>query len=171
MNARNVHVPNVLYECDDAHPCAPEKNNVATIREMTIEDFERVIALMRQTPGVTVRDADSREAIARYLNRNPGFSFVAENADGLVGCLMAGHDGRRGYLQHLIVAPAHRNSGLATRLVNASLDRLQSEGISKSHIDVLTTNENAMAFWEKIGWSRRTDIVRYSVIRDGGENV
>ncbi|MBN8959716.1 MAG: GNAT family N-acetyltransferase [Rhizobiales bacterium] len=144
---------------------------MATIREMTIEDFDRVIALMRQTPGVTVRDADSREAIARYLNRNPGLSFVAEHADELVGCMMAGHDGRRGYLQHLIVAPAHRNTGLATRLVNASLDRLQAEGISKSHIDVLTTNEAAMAFWEKIGWHRRTDIVRYSVIRDGGENV
>lgn len=144
---------------------------MATIREMTVEDFDHVIALMRQTPGVTVRDADSREAVARYLNRNPGFSFVAEQAGELVGCVMAGHDGRRGYLQHLIVTPAHRNSGLATRLVNASLDRLKAEGISKSHIDVLATNEAAMAFWEKIGWHRRTDIVRYSFIRDGGENV
>ena len=144
---------------------------MAMIREMTVEDFDRVIALMRQTPGVTVRDADSSEMVACYLNRNPGLSFVAERADKLVGCVMAGHDGRRGYLQHLIVAPAHRNGGLARRLVNASLDRLQAEGISKSHIDVLTTNEAAMAFWEKIGWRRRTDIVRYSFIRDGGENV
>lgn len=144
---------------------------MATIREMTVEDFNRVIALMRQTPGVTVRDADSREAVARYLNRNPGFSFVAEQASELVGCLMAGHDGRRGYLQHLIVAPDHRNSGLATRLVNASLDRLQAVGISKSHIDVMATNESAMMFWEKIGWRCRTDIVRYSFIREGGENV
>jgi hypothetical protein len=55
--------------------------------------------------------------------------------------------------------------------VNASLDRLQAEGILKSHIDVLATNSAAMAFWEKIGWQRRTDIVRYSFIRDGGENV
>lgn len=144
---------------------------MATIREMTIEDFDRVLALMRRTPGVTVRDADSSEMVARYLNRNPGLSFIAEQTGELVGCVMAGHDGRRGYLQHLIVAPAHRNTGLATRLVNAPLDRLQAEGISKSHIDVLTTNEAAMAFWEKIGWRRRTDIVRYSFIRDGGENV
>lgn len=144
---------------------------MTTIRQMIVEDFDRVIALMRRTPGVTVRDADSSDMVARYLNRNPGLSFVADHAGELVGCVMAGHDGRRGYLQHLIVAPAHRNSGLATRLVNASLDRLQAEGISKSHIDVLATNESAMAFWEKIGWRRRTDIVRYSLIRAGGENV
>ena len=144
---------------------------MATIREMTIKDFDSVIALMRQTPGVTVRDADRRAAVADYLNRNPGFSFVAEQASELVGCVMAGHDGRRGYLQHLIVAPAHRGTGLGRRLVDASLDRLQAEGILKSHIDVLATNESAMVFWEKIGWRRRTDIVRYSFIRDGGENV
>ncbi|MGN6311100.1 MAG: GNAT family N-acetyltransferase [Xanthobacteraceae bacterium] len=138
---------------------------------MTIEDFDRVLALMRRTPGVTVRDADSNEMVARYLNRNPGLSFIAEQAGELVGCVMAGHDGRRGYLQHLIVAPSHRSTGLATRLVNASLDRLRVEGILKSHIDVLATNESAMRFWEKIGWRRRTDIVRYSFIRDGGENV
>jgi ribosomal protein S18 acetylase RimI-like enzyme len=144
---------------------------MATVREMTLEDFDRVIALMRQTPGVTVRDADSKAAVGRYLNRNPGLSFVAEVAGELIGCVMSGHDGRRGYLQHLIVAPPHRSTGLATRLVVACLDRLEAEGIQKSHIDVLATNESAMAFWEKIGWRRRTDIVRYSFIRAGGENV
>ncbi len=144
---------------------------MTTIREMSIDDFDRVIGLMRRTPGVTVREADSREAVAIYLNRNPGMSFVAEHGGELIGCVMAGHDGRRGYLQHLIVAPVHRHAGLASRLVNASLDRLQAEGILKSHIDVLASNEAAMVFWEKIGWRRRADIVRYSFIRDGGENV
>jgi ribosomal protein S18 acetylase RimI-like enzyme len=138
---------------------------------MTIGDFDRVIALMRQTPGITLRDVDSREAVGRYLDRNPGFSFVAEVAGELAGCVMSGHDGRRGYLQHLIVAPAHRNKGLATRLVNACLDKLESEGIPKAHIDVLTTNGSAMAFWQKIGWTRRTDIVRYSFSRAGSENA
>ena len=59
---------------------------MVNVREMTIGDFDGVIALMRQTAGVTVRDADSREAVGRYLERNPGFSFVAEFAGELVGC-------------------------------------------------------------------------------------
>lgn len=84
---------------------------------------------------------------------------------------MSGHDGRRGYLHHLIVAPAHRNNGLATRLVNACLDKLEDEGIFKTHIDVLTTNRAAIAFWQKIGWQHRTDIARYSFTRSGNKNA
>jgi len=144
---------------------------MVNIREMTIRDFDRVIALMQQTPGVTVREADSKEAVGQYLARNPGFSFVAEVAGELVGCIMSGHDGRRGYLQHLLVAPSHQKQGLATRLVSAALNKLEAEGILKSHIDVLATNSSAMEFWHKIGWMRRTDIVRYSYIRAGGENT
>lgn len=52
-----------------------------TIRSMTLDDYDTVIELMRRTPGISLRDADSREATARYLERNPGMSFVAE-ADG-----------------------------------------------------------------------------------------
>ena len=47
------------------------------IREMTIEDHAAMIDLLSETPGVTVREADSREATTRYLARNPGLSFVA----------------------------------------------------------------------------------------------
>jgi N-acetylglutamate synthase len=144
---------------------------MADIRTMTESDLDRVIALLQQTDGVTVRDADSKEALGRYLRRNPGFSFVAEAAGELAGCVMAGHDGRRGYLHHLIVEPAHRNKGLAARLVNASLDKLEAEGILKTHIDVMTTNSAAMEFWQNIGWQRRTDIARYSFIRAGRENA
>ena len=42
------------------------------IRSMTMEDYDGVIQLMKRTPGITVRDADSRDATRRYLERNPG---------------------------------------------------------------------------------------------------
>jgi N-acetylglutamate synthase len=47
------------------------------IRQMTIGDYEGVIWLLRETPGVVIRDADSKEAVERYLERNPGLSFVS----------------------------------------------------------------------------------------------
>jgi ribosomal protein S18 acetylase RimI-like enzyme len=138
---------------------------------MTLLDFEQVIALLRETPGVVVRDDDSREATARYLERNPGFSFVAEEGDTLAGFILSGHDGRRGYLHHLVVAERFRHQGTGRALVEACLDKLEGAGILKSHIAVLTTNAAAISFWEKLGWQRRTDIFRYSHIRAGGENV
>jgi ribosomal protein S18 acetylase RimI-like enzyme len=80
------------------------------IRPMTADDYAAVMALMSGTPGIAVRAADSPEAVARYLARNPGLSLVAEGDDGLVGCVFCGHDGRRGYLHHVVVAPDHRGA-------------------------------------------------------------
>lgn len=142
-----------------------------SIRPMTIDDYDAVIALLRATSGVSLRDADSRDATARYLDRNPGLSFVALDGAGIAGCIMSGHDGRRGYLQHLIVAPTHRRKGLAGALVDRCLAALRDAGIAKCHIDVFKTNTAAAAFWSSRGWKLRTDIDRYSFISGGSENA
>lgn len=142
------------------------------IRPMNLADYDAVIDLMSKTPGVTVRDADSREATARYLERNPGLSFVACADDGtLVGCVMSGHDGRRGYLQHLVVLPAQRRQGLANALVGHCLEALAALGIQKTHIDVFRTNALALAYWSSQGWQLREDIHRYSFTRAGHPNA
>jgi len=142
-----------------------------TIRPMRMHDYDTVIALMQETPGVSLRDADSRDATARYLARNPGLSFVALVDATIVGCLMSGHDGRRGYLQHLLVSPSYRRQGIAGALIAHCLAALEALGIVKSHIDVLVTNTPAQAFWERAGWTRRDDIARYSLIRSTSANA
>ena len=141
------------------------------IRPMTIADYNQVMALMHATPGVSIRDADSREATERYLARNPDLSFIAERNGQLIGCVMCGHDGRRGYLQHLIVLPEYRRQGIANALVECSLAQLEQLGILKTHIDVFRTNESAQHYWESQGWQLRTDILRYSLIRRADENA
>jgi ribosomal protein S18 acetylase RimI-like enzyme len=141
------------------------------IRVMTLDDYETVIELMRRTPGVSLRDADSRESTARYLERNPGLSFVAEVGGALCGCIMSGHDGRRGYLQHLIVEPVFRRQGIASELVEHCLSGLESLGILKCHLDVFKTNEAAARYWQRQGWTLRTDIDRYSFTRSGNANA
>lgn len=135
-----------------------------SIRPMSIDDYDTVIGILQQTPGVTLRDTDSREATARYLARNPGLSFVAVVGPEVVGCIMSGHDGRRGYLQHLAVLQAHRRKGIASALVRRCLAALDALGIRKSHIDVVKTNEAGASYWERRGWQLRTDIQRYSFV-------
>jgi ribosomal protein S18 acetylase RimI-like enzyme len=141
------------------------------IRVMTMDDYDAVIALLSNTPGISLRDADSREATGRYLQRNPGLSFVAESETGLCGCVMSGHDGRRGYLQHLLVLPEFRRQGIANRLVERCLSSLEALGIGKCHLDVFKTNEAAARYWQHRGWTLRTDIDRYSLTRPGNENA
>jgi len=142
-----------------------------TIRVMTIADYDAVIDLMSKTPGISLRDADSREATARYLLRNPQMSFVAEVGEALGGCVMCGHDGRRGYLQHLVVLPEYRRQGIAKSLVQRCLSSLEAQGILKCHLDVFKTNAAAAQYWQGQGWQLRTDIDRYSFTRRAHDNA
>ncbi|BCX67657.1 MULTISPECIES: GNAT family N-acetyltransferase [Pseudomonas] len=142
-----------------------------TLRVMTMDDYDAVIDLMCHTPGISLRDADSRESTSRYLQRNPGMSFVADIDGTLGGCVMCGHDGRRGYLQHLLVLPEHRGQGIASALVERCLSSLERQGILKCHLDVFKTNETAARYWQGQGWQLRDDIDRYSFIRSGDRNA
>ncbi|MBW4634431.1 MAG: GNAT family N-acetyltransferase [Iphinoe sp. HA4291-MV1] len=141
------------------------------IVEMTIEHYDAVLELMRQTPGVTLRGADSKEATARYLARNPGLSFIVVDEREVIACALCGHDGRRGYLQHVIVLPCYRKRGIASQLVECCLSKLESIGIFKTHIDVLVDNDLANQYWVKHGWVKRNDINRYSFNRSPDVNA
>ena len=129
---------------------------------MTMADYDEAIALWCVTEGMGLRPADAPEHIERYLQRNPGLSFVARHDDLLVGTVLCGHDGRRGYLQHLAVARAYRRQGIGRALVQRVLDELRAIGINKCHLFVLKENEAVIAFWERIGWFVRDDIVTMS---------
>ncbi len=129
------------------------------IREMTIQDYDAVIALWQSADGVGLSDADSCEAIGRYLARNPGLSFTAWDGDLLVGAVLCGHDGRRGYVHHLAVRPSHRRQGIGKALATRCLDALAAEGIDKCHLFVFAVNDRAIAFWKRVGWGQRVDLV------------
>lgn len=128
-------------------------------REMRIEDYEDSIALWNRTEGMGLSSADSRESIQLYLERNQGFSQVAVNNGGVIGTLLSGHDGRRGYLYHLAVEPEFRGQSIASKLVNQALASLRDAGIQRAHIMVLDTNDTGKAFWSRMGWTSRNDVL------------
>ena len=141
------------------------------IREMILSDHPSLIELFSVTPGVTIREADSKEATAKYLKRNPGLNFVAIDGTELVGCVMCGHDGRRGYLQHLVVSEKYRNKGLGQKLYLKCIASLSFIAIEKTHIFVFKTNDLANEFWSKRGWQFRDDINMYSYNVSKNSNV
>jgi ribosomal protein S18 acetylase RimI-like enzyme len=145
---------------------------MVTIRPMVEEDIPAALVLWQGMPGIGLREADSPPALARYLRRNPGTSFVAV-ADGgeLVGVSLAGHDGRRGLLHHVAVAVSHRKNGIGRRLVDACLAALKAEGIEKVNLWVKADNAAGLAFWNRVGGRERTDIVTVSVILGDNPNA
>jgi N-acetylglutamate synthase len=141
------------------------------IRELTIGDYDFIVDLFRQTPGVTFREADCRESTQRYLKRNPGLSFVAVAGKEIIGCVMCGHDGRRGYLQHLVVKQEFRRKGIGEKLFRQCIDALKETGIDKTHIFVFRNNDLAHDFWMNRGWQQRDDVAMYSYNASSNKNV
>ncbi len=130
----------------------------AIIRIFQIEDHCAVVALWRRTEGVGLNESDTRSAIAAYLRRNPRMSFVAEKDGRIIGAVLCGHDGRRGYLHHLAVAKRHRRRGIGRQLVSACLERLRALGIPKCNIFVFANNAEGMKFWTRNSWNVRSDL-------------
>jgi ribosomal protein S18 acetylase RimI-like enzyme len=142
-----------------------------TVRPMVEEDIPAALALWQGLPGIGLRDADSPPALARFLRRNPGLSFVVVAGGELVGVSLAGHDGRRGYLHHVAVRPDCRNRGTGRRLVEACVAALKAEGIEKVNFWVKADNAAGLAFWNRLGGRERTDVVMVSLITGDNENA
>ena len=130
------------------------------IRLMNPEDFDAVYALWLSTPGMGLNDIDDTpEGIARFLARNPGCCFVAEQEEQIVGVILSGHDGRRGFIYHMAVHPSARNQGIGTSLLDHATAALHAQGIHKAMLVVFKHNELGNAFWEGQGFFSRTDLV------------
>ena len=130
------------------------------IRKMQITDYDKIHALWMSCPGVGLNNLDdSRDGIDKFIKRNPDTCFVAENNAELVGAIMAGNDGRRGYIYHTAVNPKYRNQGIARQLVNNAMQALERCGINKVALVVFEKNEGGNAFWEKLGFTVREDLV------------
>ena len=140
-------------------------------RCMQISDYDAVMQLWQDCEGLSLRDADSLYGIERYLERNPGLSFVALDGARIVGSIMAGHDGKRGYIQHLAVDQQSRGLGVASELVRRCLCALKSQGIEKSHVHVLRDNAAGRRYWSGRGWTERSEVVMYSFINGENDNA
>lgn len=145
---------------------------MVTVRAMVEADIPAALALWQVVEGMCLRDADSPPALARYLRRNPGCSFVAVNErDELVAVSLAGHDGRRGYLHHVAVSPACRKRGIGRGLVERCVTALKAEGIEKVNFWVKADNSEGLAFWKHLGGRERTDLVVVSLILGDNPNA
>jgi ribosomal protein S18 acetylase RimI-like enzyme len=129
-----------------------------TIKPMSIADYEEVLRLWQSAEGVGLNESDTRPAIAGYLRRNPRMSFVARQGKELIGAVLCGHDGRRGYLHHLAVASPHRRKGIGTKLVARCLAALKRLRILKCNIFLYNHNTEGERFWRSSGWEKRADL-------------
>ena len=132
------------------------KPNVSPYRieKMKLSDFAAVSRLWRKSEGIGLNESDTRANIAIFLKRNPAMSFVARKGRSIIGAVLCGHDGRRGYLHHLAVAKNHRGNGIGKKLVEANLSALGRAGITRCNIYLFDSNTAGAAFWKHNGWNK-----------------
>jgi putative acetyltransferase len=133
-------------------------DNAIAISPLMDSDLPTVLALWSETEGVGLNESDEPRQLRAFLNRNPDLSLVARAGEEIIGAVLCGHDGRRGYLHHLAVVPDYRQRGLGRRLVEACLTSLAALGILKCNIFLYADNELGEAFWKRCGWSKRNDL-------------
>mgnify|MGYP001630662508 CR=1 FL=1 len=130
------------------------------IRKMQIADYPAVFALWQSCSGMGLNNLDdSREGITRFLERNPDTCFVAEAEQQILGAILTGNDGRRGYIYHTAVSPQQQKQGIGTLLVQAALEALRKNGIHKVALVVFAHNIGGNVFWEKRGFTVREDLI------------
>ncbi len=142
------------------------------ICKMTIRDYEAVYDLWINTPNMGLRSLDdSKEGIEMFLKRNPETCFVALDGEAVIGVILCGHDGRRGYIYHTVVHADYRKQGIGTALINAAVTALQKEGITRVCLNVMESNEEGKRFWMNRGWEKKDFLGFYSRSITDKENL
>lgn len=130
------------------------------IEQMTIADYDAVYSVWTSCRGMGLNSADdTKDGVSKFIDRNPETCFVAKIDGAVVGAIMAGNDGRRGYIYHTAVSPQYQRRGVGRALAEAALDALKALGINKVALVVFSKNESGNAFWQKLGFTAREDLV------------
>lgn len=136
------------------------------IREFNIcRDYDAVFALWKSIgPGVNISPSDTREEIAKKLQRDPDLFLVAEENGKIIGTVLGGYDGRRGLVYHLAVAESYRGNGLGTALMNELESRLKAKGCYKYYLLVTHDNLDVRDFYRRMGWEEMPVFIMGKVI-------
>ena len=122
------------------------------IHSFSPEQTEAVVALWERC-GLTRPWNDPRKDIARKLLVQPELFLVAEVEGKIIGTVMAGYEGHRGWINYLGVDPAYQRQGIGRQLMSAAEEKLQARGCPKVNLQVRSTNSAVIAFYNAIGYA------------------
>lgn len=132
--------------------------------KMKIAHYKGILEVWKESNELELTLGDSKPALKKYLERNPDMSYVCieKKNYSIVGTILCGHDGRRGYIYHLAVKKDYRGKSIAKTLLKKSLSSLKRSGMERCIIMVKSYNDTGNDFWDKIGWNRRKELIMFS---------
>ena len=136
----------------------------ASIRRLALEDYEAVLALWQRAQLTSLRLAgrDSRQAFGRQLERGQIVLGLDDETGRLIGCVVATHDTRKGWINHLVVDPDHRRQGHARQLIHAAEVALRQQGMTVLAAQIEDWNAASLALFESEGYHVHRDVIYVS---------
>jgi ribosomal protein S18 acetylase RimI-like enzyme len=123
------------------------------LREFTFDDYDAVYALWQNAgPGIGIGRSDTREEIAKKLQRDPDLFLVATDDDRIIGTVIGGYDGRRGVIYHLAVEQSFRERGTGKMLMSEVERRLVAKGCLRCYLLVKDDASDVIEFYRRLGW-------------------
>ncbi|MFX1498795.1 MAG: GNAT family N-acetyltransferase [Promethearchaeota archaeon] len=135
------------------------------IEKYAIENYDEIIKLWRKV-DLTITSSDSKEEVERMLQLNPDLFLIGKIDEKIIGVVMGGFDGRRGYVHHLAIEPKYQKKGFGKMLVDELMKKFREKKVHKVHLFIEKRNNDVITFYQKLGWEMRNDLVMMSIIPD-----
>ncbi len=135
------------------------------IENFSLQFYEDVVEIWKRT-GISITSSDTKDELNVMLNRNPDLCLIAKIDEKVIGVVMGGFDGRRGYVHHLAIDPQYQKKGYGKLIMDELIERLKKKRVHKIHLFIEKHNEDVIAFYKKLGWEIRKDLVMMSFIPD-----
>ncbi|MEE9376545.1 MAG: GNAT family N-acetyltransferase [Candidatus Lokiarchaeia archaeon] len=135
------------------------------IEKFTIELYEEIVMLWRKA-GINIGSSDTREELERVLQRNPNLFLIGKLDNKVIGVVIGGFDGRRGYVHHLAVDPDYQKKGYGKMIMDELIEKFRKIGVHKIHLFIEKYNKNVVEFYRHLGWDIRDDLIMMSYVPD-----
>ena len=128
------------------------------IREFHLADYGDVVDIWKRA-GLILRPGDELDGVKVKLQRDPDLFLVAEENGEIVGVVMGAWDGRRGWINHLAVAPNRQRQGIGRALIEELEKRLLEKGAKKVNAQIYRWNTKSFDFFKSVGYEVHSDLV------------
>lgn len=140
-----------------------KQNLELKVRKMTLKDYDSVIALWKEgNVPYRPQGRDSKKNIIEQIQQLNCYFLVAEVNKKIIGAIVGTHDGRKGWINRLVVAPSFRKKGIAKRLIEEIEHHFTSLGIDIVACLIEDWNTTSMQVFEQLGYTKHTDILYFS---------
>ncbi|MCK4384484.1 MAG: GNAT family N-acetyltransferase [Candidatus Lokiarchaeota archaeon] len=133
------------------------------IEKFNLKYYHTVVKLWKKA-GIEVGSSDTKDEIARVLNRNPDLFLIGKEDGKIIAVVIGAFDGRRGYVHHLAVDLDYQKRRYGKIIMDELIERFRKKKVHKIHLFIEKTNPEVVDFYSNLGWNVRDDLIMMSYV-------